>query len=191
MSLLLVPPAPGLLLVARPTLLDPNFHRTVVLIVEHGTEGTMGFVLTRQSGATIGQVADEFDESTRTEPLWVGGPVQTDTLWAIHQRRDLADLGDPVREGVWYGGAPRLVRSLLDMPAADEQGSILRLFAGYAGWGAGQLEAEIAEGAWGVVPALPTMYFNEGCDGIWEEMLLRADLPPARNPAWIENAERS
>jgi len=179
------PPSPitaGRLLVARPALLDPNFVQTVILLAEHNDEGSLGFVLTRNSGATIGEVAEEFDVVERLEPVWIGGPVQTDSLWAVHQRPDLASLSREIVPGVWYGGSPPLVRALLDMPASDQIGFLLRLFAGYAGWGKGQLEDEVREGAWAVLPAFPAMYFGEGCDEIWEEMIRRDELPTARRP---------
>lgn len=184
-------PVAGDLLVARPELLDPNFACTVVLVCRHeAEEGTFGFVLTRPSGHTLGDVGGPFAED-RDEPLLVGGPVQPEALWVLHRRPDLGTEVERIVPGLWFGARPELVEALLRAPVPDVHGHLAIFLAGYAGWGRGQLEAEISEGAWDLVPALPDAYFGGERDDLWEDMVLRTRLPVARHPEQLLRSAES
>jgi putative transcriptional regulator len=133
----------GQLLLASPALFDPNFRRSVVLITEHNDEGAAGLVLNRPSEATVGEtVPDLATLAGDEEPVYVGGPVQQEAVLV------LAEFDDP-------DDAARLVHDDVGFVPADADFELLaastrraRVFAGYAGWGAGQLEAELEEDSW-------------------------------------------
>ena len=145
---------------------DPNFRRTVVLLCEHTTEGSFGLVLNRPTGLTLGQAADEalpFDAE-----LWMGGPVQPETLHYLHPFGDL-DGSLPVLEDVFFGGDFDTLRSAIT--AGDLDPGQARFFVGYSGWGAGQLDAEVDEGAWIVLPGNRDLVFADGDDALWRQIL--------------------
>jgi putative transcriptional regulator len=166
----------GRILVASPSLMDPNFFRTVVLICRHDAEhGSFGLVLNRRTDVSLGKVlADEASE--RPEPIWVGGPVDAQCLWVVHRLGEIRSPGDEVMPGVYFGGDPPLLRRLMASQATDPDGHLFRFYAGYAGWGKGQLLQEIEEGAWHVVPAGSAVIFGEA-GFLWNELLVRAMLP--------------
>jgi putative transcriptional regulator len=171
-------PKAGRLLVATPLLGDPNFRRTVILIVEHEeTEGTLGVVLNRPTHIAVGQVLEQWT-SLVTDPsvVFKGGPVAPSSALALAL---VPGKEEPVG---WRAldGAPSLARlGLLDLdtpprllaPAIQS----LRVYAGYAGWSPGQLQAEIDEGAWHVVSAEPGDVFAASPDTLWRMVLRRQE----------------
>jgi len=193
----------GRLLVATPELRpDPNFARTVVLMLEQNEEGALGVVLNRATDATIGEALPAWESVTAAPAvLFVGGPVQPDSAIGIGRRVDAGDEsrkepgtepGEPGAEGFapLFGdlGTIDLERDpLFVVPAVD----LVRVFVGYAGWGSGQLESELAAKGWFVVDAEPTDVFCRQPDALWRNVLRRqrgelqvfADFPvdPAAN----------
>jgi putative transcriptional regulator len=171
-------PKAGRLLVATPLLGDPNFKRAVVLIVEHEeVEGTLGVVLNRPTTIGVGQVLEQWTELT-TEPSVVfrGGPVAPNSALALAL---IPCKEEPVG---WRAldGAPSLARlGLLDLDTPPglltTAISSMRVYAGYAGWSPGQLEAEIAEGAWYVLAAEPADVFAADPALLWRQVLRRQD----------------
>lgn len=159
----------GRLLVATPPLVDPNFDRTVVLLLEHGDEGSVGVVLNRPTEARVEDVLPEWRVlASPPAVLFVGGPVSPAGLIA------LARGGGPTVEG-WIPvlggiGTVDLGRDPLDLGVPIDD---LRVFAGYAGWGPGQLDAELAQHAWFVVDALPSDPFGPDPDRLWQDVLRR------------------
>jgi len=179
---------PGRLLVASERLFDDNFHQTVVLLCRYDPElGALGIVVNRPTEIVVGGVLPKIAEG-RVETLWVGGPVDAQSLWVVHRRGDLVDPGEPVIDGVWFGSSPYLIKRILATTAPDPDGALFRLFVGYAGWDVGQLEAELEEGAWNVVPTgSPTLFAGRPIR-LWPEMKLRALLPCAREPELLTNS---
>ena len=179
----------GRLLVAAPTLQDPNFFRTVVLILEHTTQdGALGVVLNRPSGTGVAEVLPAW-EDLASEPgvVHVGGPVSPGAaicLAAISGDPDavpgdaFAPLPPPTSAATAPPGA-RLGTVDLDTDPLGIAAAVagLRVFAGYAGWTAGQLEEEIAERAWFVLDALPGDPFADESGGLWQRVLARQDAP--------------
>lgn len=171
-------PRAGRLLVATPLLGDPNFKRAVVLIVEHEvTEGTLGVVLNRPTKIPVGQVLDQWTELI-TDPsvLFRGGPVAQNSALALAM---VPGKEEPLG---WRAldGAPALARlGLLDLDAPPRLLApaiqSLRVYAGYAGWSPGQLEAEIDEGAWFVLPAEPADIFAAEPEQLWRAVLQRQE----------------
>ncbi len=161
----------GQLLIAVPALLDPNFRRTVVLVGEHNDEGALGLVLNRASEATVEEAVPELSVLVSgTEHVHVGGPVQPSAIVV------LADFVEPDRAG------SLVVESVGFLPTEvdpDELGELrsARVFAGYAGWGPGQLDEELEEGSWIVEPAIPTDVFTADPDELWSEVLRRKGGP--------------
>jgi putative transcriptional regulator len=151
----------GQLLVSGSGLWDPNFRRTVVLIGHHDDEGAVGVVLNRPLEATVEEAAPPLSSLVPPgEPLFRGGPVQPEAAVV------LADFEDPELAGVLA------LDSIGFLPEESDTRSLgglrrARVFAGYAGWSAGQLEAEMAEDSWHATPALPIDVFTEDPEGLW------------------------
>ena len=171
-------PKAGRLLLATPLLGDPNFRRTVILVVEHEvTEGTLGIVLNRPTKVPVGKVLEEWTElATDPSVVFRGGPVSPNSPLALAL---VPGKEEPLG---WRAldGAPALARlGLLDLgappgglaPAIES----LRVYAGYAGWSPGQLEAEIDEGAWYVLTAEPGDVFAAEPERLWSDVLRRQE----------------
>ena len=157
----------GQLLVASPALIDPNFRRTVVLITEHTADGAAGLVLNRPSlvevAAAVPQLEELVDED---EQVWVGGPVQPEAVLVLGEFLDPDDAAVPLFESL---GFPSLDEPEEIVPATTRR----RVFAGYAGWGAGQLEEELANEDWILEPALADDAFTAEPDELWRDVLRR------------------
>jgi putative transcriptional regulator len=160
----------GRLLVATPTLLDPNFFRTVVLVLEHGADGALGVVLNRPSETAVGESLEDWN-SLASDPgvVFVGGPVSPEAAIG------LARTGTPDHTDGWaplFGhlGTIDLGRAPVDLPV-DVQN--LRVFAGYAGWSAGQLDGEVESGGWFVLDAAPDDAFTSAPGSLWASVLRR------------------
>jgi putative transcriptional regulator len=152
----------GSLLVATPALLDPNFRRTVVLVAEHGEGGAMGVVLNRPSDTPVGEAVPELAPLTgEEEPVFVGGPVAVSSLLALAEVDDPEDASELVIGDVGF---------VQDPEVEVRRG---RVFVGYAGWSAGQIEAELDEQSWFVVPAEPDDVFSDEPDVLWSRVLRR------------------
>jgi putative transcriptional regulator len=167
----------GRLLVATPVLGDPNFRRTVVLVVEHEAEqGTLGVVLNRPTKVPVGQVLESWTElATDPSVVFTGGPVSPNSALALAH---VPGTDEPVGWHPRDAAAPAVARVGLvdlDAPPGLLAAAIvsLRVYAGYAGWGAGQLQAEIDEGAWYVVPAETSDPFSAEPGRLWPAVLRR------------------
>jgi len=167
----------GRLLVATPVLTEGTFSRTVVQLLQHSTEdGALGLVLNRPSDVPLASVLPTWVLHA-PEPLVVfeGGPVQQTAAICLGRLSPRAPE-DPSYVAV--PGAPWLATVDLDVAAAEPVEQV-RVFAGYAGWSPGQLEAEIEEGAWWVLDALPGDPFSAEPALLWRQVLRRQDLPLA------------
>lgn len=161
------------MLVASPGLADPNFERAVVLVLEHSGEGALGVVLNRPSGLPVAEILATWADVVAPPSLvFHGGPVSTDSALGL-VRTSRADVL----------GIRRLPHDIglvdLDTPPelVSDAVTSMRVFAGYAGWGAGQLDAEIDEGAWFVVDPLPDDAFTTDPDDLWRRVLRRQPPP--------------
>ncbi len=166
----------GRLLVATPTLLDPHFVRTVVLLLQHDdADGALGVVLTRPSGTEVGEVLDEWAGAAAAPGVvFGGGPVQPTAAVCVGR---LATPGHPAQG--WAPLADPLLGTVdLDRGPWDGLAEV-RVFAGYAGWTAQQLEAEVEQGAWWVLDALPGDAFTPRPELLWQQVLRRQGPPLA------------
>ncbi|GLY21894.1 YqgE/AlgH family protein [Micromonospora sp. NBRC 101691] len=161
----------GQLLVATPALKDPNFDRTVVLLVAHEPGGALGVVLNRATEVPVSDVLGDWSALARDPAvLFEGGPVQPDSAIC------LARMRHPVRRLKGFHqvlGAVGTIDLSVDPERMRENVSGIRVFAGYSGWGAGQLEQEIEEGSWLVLDALPGDAFVDRPDDLWPMVLRR------------------
>lgn len=136
-------PQKGGLLLSEPYLPDPNFERTTILLTEHNEEGSVGFILNKPSEIRVGEVMDDF--KAFHSRVFIGGPVQQDTLHFIHRIPSLADSMEII-PGIFWGGNFDQLMSLIDnqqLGASD-----IKFFLGYSGWSNGQLEEELKADSW-------------------------------------------
>lgn len=163
---------PGTLLISRPFLGDPNFERSVVLLCRDApSDGTFGLVLNRLTNLTLGDVLDlPAAASARAAdlPLYLGGPVEPNTLHYLHRRADLPGATS-LGQDVYWGGDFELLLGLIGTGAvgADE----VRLFAGYSGWSKGQLAGEMQGESWIRHPASAGKVFTLASDAFWRDIL--------------------
>ena len=157
----------GQLLIASPSLLDSNFRRTVVLVTEHTDEGAAGLVLNRPSPASVSELVPELEPLVEDEEqVWLGGPEQPNAVLVLGEFVDPDDAAVPL-----FGS--------LGFPSLDEPDEVVpattrrRVFAGYAGWGAGQLESELGREDWIIEQALNDDAFTEAPDYLWADVLRR------------------
>jgi putative transcriptional regulator len=156
----------GQLLVASPSLLDPNFRRTVVLVTEHGEHGAAGLVLNRPSEAEVGDVVPQLEWLAEPgERVFIGGPVEQNAVLVLAEFEDPED-------------SPVTVFGDLGFVALDDEDDAApvrrrRIFAGYAGWGEGQLEKELDRDDWILEEALPDDVFADDAEGLWGGVLRR------------------
>ena len=179
-------------LLSMPQLVDPNFKRTVVLLCKHSDEGAFGLVVNRPlmtSGRVIVNLQSP-PEEPRRDPggrirlsaerelqIWVGGPVEPERSWML-----VADEGEPdavrgarLADGLYLSTSPDLLRRLLE----PDPPSHARLIVGYAGWGPGQLEAELQASAWLLSDVDRDLIFNTASDLMWETAVRRLGADPA------------
>ena len=155
----------GRFLVATPVIAGPPFERAVVLVVEHDASGAVGVVVNLATDVPVTDVLPDFrvplaDPAT----VFVGGPVSTDTAVVV-ARSD---------RGPFTMVAPGVGVGIIDIDDPPEDATVARVFAGYSGWSAGQLEAELGEGSWWVLPASADDVFDADATTLWERVVARA-----------------
>ena len=162
-----MPSLQGQLLVASPGLLDPNFRRTVVLVTEHTEDGAAGLVLNRPTESEVSEIVPALESLVDDgEPIFMGGPVQPNGVLVLGEFLDPDDAAVPL-----FGS--------LGFPSLDEPDDVVplttrrRIFAGYAGWGSGQLEDELAREDWILEEAQPDDAFTEAPQELWADVLRR------------------
>lgn len=171
---------PGRFLVAKPELGDPNFVRTVILLLEHGEDGAMGLILNRPTDVKAANILTGVEGlERRPETAFLGGPVQRETAMVLLQSADEPEDTKRVFEDIYVTGSRDVLQTLVQ---ADRP--VFRVFLGYSGWSAGQLELEIAHGSWSVLRGDADSIFSKDPDALWqyytEKGSLRfAGLPPA------------
>ena len=160
--------ARGTLLIAGPGLLDPNFWRTVVLVVEHSEEGALGLVLNRPSETTVRDAVPQLEELVDDDDLlYIGGPVQPSSVIVLARLEDPSDAALLSFDDIGVIGAGDASDG---PPPGVRQG---RAFVGHSGWGPGQLDAEIERGDWITEPARREDAFSEDPAALWSVVLTR------------------
>jgi putative transcriptional regulator len=166
----------GRLLVATPLLVDPNFDRTVVLVLDHDSDGTLGVVVNRPTAVPVSEVLPMWSELAEPMPIvFQGGPVALDSALGLAELRSIPRKPDEPGPLGWrrvYGDI-----GLVDLDVPPEvlaaEISAFRIYAGYAGWSSGQVERELGQGAWYVVDPAPGDAFTLDPERVWRSVLRR------------------
>jgi putative transcriptional regulator len=182
--------AHGTFLAAGPELLDPNFMHTVVMMCQHSDQGAYGLVINRPSEFRACDVLSSHALLKASElRLYVGGPVSLETLQVLHRAPQRIPGGVQIADDLWIGGElDDIARYALEDPGEAERK--VRLYLGYSGWGAGQLEFELAAGSWLPAPGAASRVFQTDFQSVWREVVRGlgpeyrglADEPP--EPEW-------
>jgi len=168
--------APALLL-SMPQLVDPNFHRTVVLLCEHTPEGAFGLVLNRPTETSALEAVRLSPPPSRDGglALWSGGPVEPQRGWILigSEPDDIESV--TIVPGVYLSTSPLLLRRLIETAPART-----RVLTGYSGWGPGQLDAELASSAWLISDIVPELVFDTAPAMLWEAAIRRLGADPGK-----------
>ena len=162
-----VEPAPGVFLVAAPRIDSGPFHQSVVLLLAHGEEGTLGLIVNRPTDISLSEALPGLGEGEVSPPLFFGGPVGIEGLLVLFRSETPPPGAERVMGDVYYSGESGVLEQLLD---DDEASEGLRLFVGHSGWAPGQLEGELLRGAWHVVPADAFTLFRTEPEWMWEHL---------------------
>ena len=170
-------PGKGMFLIASPKLQDPNFAKSVVLLIDYGQNGAIGLVINRPTDVRLSRVFPDIDDlHDRTETLFIGGPVEIDSVFILI-RSDSQTLNSlPLLKNLYLSGDTSALGQVL-----DDKRQEARVYAGYAGWAPEQLDAEIARGDWSVVPADAQTVFDAVPGEIWEKLMNRRSIRSVRH----------
>lgn len=162
----------GQFLIAAKHLRDPNFFKTVVLLLEHNQHGAMGLVVNRPSSVTVAQVLSEHFELPETgEVVFMGGPVEPGNLFILHNADELDFSESPPLEGVYVGCTKDVFESVVQAVSEGDDDARFRVFSGCAGWAPKQLEGEINRGDWLLHEASPEFVFHKEPYEVWDELM--------------------
>jgi len=161
-----IDPEKGKLLLSEPFLPDPNFERTVILLTEHNEEGSVGFVLNKPSESRVMDVMEELNIDL---PIFIGGPVQQDTLHFIHRNQELKDAIE-IADGIFWGG--NFDHLVLLIETGQLSVTDIKFFLGYSGWSPLQLEEELKADSWIVSDRISQdLLFETLPDKMWKNAL--------------------
>ena len=164
------------LLLSMPQLQDPNFTKTVVLLCDYGPEGAFGLVLNRPTDMPASTMVrlDPPVAGGNNLPLWIGGPVEPERGWILLSDEPLEDF-KLIREGLFLSTSQALLREVLEANPAPRA----RIIAGYAGWGPGQLDDELAHSSWLLSDVDLDLVFDTPADVMWETAIRRLGADPS------------
>jgi putative transcriptional regulator len=161
-------PQTGSLLIADPLLNDPTFYRSVIILCEKDEKGTFGLQLNKQLNYKLGELIENFEG--QSHKVFIGGPVQLDTLHFLHKVPDLIDGGKKIAPNVYWGGNFETVIQLIKNQQLND--ADIRFYLGYSGWSAGQIEDEMKSNQpWILGKALESIIFNSNSENIWSDAL--------------------
>jgi len=166
--------APGKLLVAARELGDPNFKQAVILLIDYDSEkGAMGLIVNRRTDMPVSRLLGDLKEAKgRTDPIYVGGPVELTNVLALLKSASKPGDAKHVFGDVYLVNTKELLQKTL---AAGPESNSFHVFVGYAGWGAGQLEHEVELGAWHIMSADATVVFHSDPDSVWPRLIRRTE----------------
>ena len=172
----------GVLLVASPSLEDPNFRQAVVLVVEHGPEGTVGIILNRSTNVLLSKALPDITVLEGTSyRLFAGGPVEPTRFLLLFRLKEPPADARSVFDGVYLGRTPRALENIITRAKPTET---FRAFAGFAAWVPRQLEAELLLGAWGILPPDSIGMFDKDPATFWSDCISRLQAPRVQGVAW-------
>lgn len=162
-------PAGGKILISQPSLNDRFFGRSVVMLAEHGPDGSFGFIVNKPARIRLSKVSNEF--ASFDTDVYLGGPVHVNNLFYVHTRGEIIQNSFKIIDGVYWGGDIEDIRKYLvsgDLTAND-----IRFFAGYSGWEPRQLDREMKENSWIVVDGEKNYVFGAKTATLWKNIVLK------------------
>ncbi|MCK5210420.1 MAG: YqgE/AlgH family protein [Cyclobacteriaceae bacterium] len=163
-----VEPQKGDILISEPFLADPNFVRTVILLCEHNDDGSFGFVLNKPAQIKINELIEGVEN--REDDIYIGGPVQQNTLQFIHRNDGLIEGGAEIKEGIFWGGSFEQMLTMMDSNLI--KASDIKFFIGYSGWASGQLKSELEVNSWIISRNVNIeQIFDTDDKSLWKEVL--------------------
>lgn len=166
-----------MLLISMPQLADPNFTRTVVLLCEYGSDGAFGLIVNKP----MPKPAHEMVQTVPALPirddihLFTGGPVEPMRAWVLTSRQSLDEDATEVAEGVFLSASAEAIKTALQTPPDQN----VKVLVGYAGWAAGQLDAELAQSSWLMAPVGADLIFGSAPAEMWDKAIERLGADPA------------
>ncbi|MBB2144738.1 YqgE/AlgH family protein [Pedobacter sp. LMG 31464] len=162
-------PSAGKLLISEPFLSDPNFKRSVILLAEHEEEGTLGFILNQPSSLLLKDLVPDLWQADY--PIFIGGPVEVDTIHFIHRCYDKLNSGEEIANGIYWGGNFETLKILVNNNSISE--NEVKFFLGYSGWGKEQLTEEINTNTWIVSGKYhQDIVFSHNEEELWREVIV-------------------
>lgn len=174
-----------LLLLAMPQVMDPFFHKSVVLLLHHQDEGSLGFIVNRPTGVKIAEILEDLEIPWLGDEqalVFFGGPVEPQRGTLLYRDEGNGGAGNVVCPGVAWTQHVGDLESLAQEPPGS-----FRLLLGYAGWGEGQLVEEILRNDWLIAPVSEELIFNEQPDDVWRLALESVGIDPSQLPSWTSD----
>jgi len=157
----------GKVLLAEPFMLDPNFKRSVIVLTEHQSEGSVGFIINKKLDMQVSDLIPDFPDFN--SPVYYGGPVQNNTIHYIHNVGDLLEDSLKVHPGVYWGGDFEKLKFLIGSKMIMSEN--IRFFLGYSGWSSGQLDSELVSGSWVTADMHANYLFNSKPTQLWQKVM--------------------
>lgn len=166
-----------MLLISMPQLADPNFTRTVVLLCEYGTEGAFGLIVNKPMAKPAHEMVQTVPELPIRDDihLFTGGPVEPMRAWVLTSRQSLDEEATEVADGVFLSASAEAIKTALQTPPDRD----VKVLVGYAGWAAGQLDAELAQSSWLMAPVGADLIFGSAPAEMWDKAIERLGADPA------------
>lgn len=162
-----IKPAKGKILISEPFLIDYYFKRSVVLLAEHNEEGTFGLIINKPVDIALSDVLHDFPAFD--SPVYLGGPVKTDSLYFIHTLGDRLENSLEITEGLYWGGDIEIVKEMITLGKITSKE--IKFFVGYSGWVSKQLEGELARNSWLVANIKAKQVMESSPEKLWKESL--------------------
>jgi putative transcriptional regulator len=159
-------PQKGNLLIAEPFMQDYNFMRSVVLLTENNDDGAVGFILNKAEGMQLKDVVADFPDFDA--PLYLGGPVETQSLFFIHTKGDLINDSVKIKDGLYWNGNLDQVKAMIEQKLVEP--NEIKFFLGYAGWDKMQLEEELKQNSWLIKESTEDVIFSRN-NKLWNEVI--------------------
>ncbi len=170
-----IDPGVGKILVSDPFLRDQYFKRSVILLGEHGNDGTVGFIINKPTDLTINDVLEDFPDFE--VPLYYGGPVQIEVVHFVHTLGDKLEGSRIIVPGIYWGGNLEALKLMIETKQVEK--NEIRFFAGYSGWEPKQLSEEIRNKIWKVSQSKVNLTFSQHPENLWGEVLRLMKSPYA------------
>lgn len=161
-------PSSGCILVSQPSLTDRFFSRSVVMLAEHGEDGSFGFIVNKPAVSKLSQVTNIFAPFDAN--LYMGGPVNVNNLFYVHSQGELVEDSLKIIDGVYWGGDIEQIRKLIFSGKLTEKD--IRFYAGYSGWQPKQLDNEMVEHSWIVLEGKKNYVFGPRPAVLWKKIVL-------------------